>query len=429
VLWLGGCEVSLAEPVGLLLVSTLLFYLTFNGRGQRYISDPIFYLFLSCYLYGTAGYWGNSMLTINAEFLTLDFSDQAYIWSYRATTLSLFGVSIGGLLATGIGSIGNIRPNPTLAKVAFLGSIVAVLFAFSFFYTNSFATDNSHAETLVQKKLESYFPYMLLLIPSFSLLCVKSTKEQRRLVLVILVIFAIINFSGGSRRHVLLMLIVFISSTVLKGQTFDLKKVAVTSVTLIGIGLFVGATRGSIGVAKLFSTYEFLGERMVFGLTEFVRPYVALLYFLDREGQTYLMGTSFFESLKFILPSGLRWYDLPQRLGSQFAVVLQELLNFPRPIGHGFFGIAEVVVNFSIALCLPFFVVFSISIRMLCLIMVKSKCSFMVPVICVVCYGVGRGGFQHIAFYLSYTLAFGILILFSYNFLRFFMSQSNKRNF
>jgi|GEM_PF-5838934 len=400
-----------------------------NALKGRSLGDPVFFLLFSCYLYGTCGYWGHQLLTINAKFLTLGFSEQAFAISYRLTAAALLMIYIGGAITDPSRIPQPIKSNANLAKVAFFFSAISVVLAVDFFIASGAFRGVSHADILSNKKQPNSVPYMLLLAPAFSILCLKINNKQRWLVSTIVLPFLIVNFMSGSRRHVLSLLIIITAASILRGWKFKWKHFILISGCFILLGLFVGATRGNTTPEMLFSDPTIFWKRIQFGLTEFTRPYTALLYYIDTtDTRPILLGSTFTDSLSYLIPSVVRTYDLPVRASSAFAQDLSIILDFHRTIGHGFYPIAEAIINFPIVFSPFIFLILSTITGILTKYFHNSRQSFMIPVLCVINFTVGRGGFQSIAYFFTYTLLIGTIILLTYSVLQNGQKKSQLEN-
>ena len=354
-------------------------------------------------------------MTIDAKFLTLNITEHAFATSYRLTVAALLMIYFGGAITDSVQPRLPINANPGLATIACIVSVLAILITFKFFIDSGVFRNISHADILARKKLAGSIPYMLFLIPAFSILCLKTTHNQRWMIAIIIIPFIAINFTSGSRRHVLSLLIILTAATVLKGSKVNFRRFFLIGGGFILLGLFVGATRGNVTSEKLFSSSSYFWTRLQFGLTEFTRPYTALLYHLDhRDTQNLLLGSSFTDSLNYLVPSFLRTHELPVKLSTLFAQELSSLLGFKRPIGHGFFPVAETIVNFPMIFTPLIFLLLSLLTGILNNTFYCSRYSFMIPTLCVINFTIGRGGFQSIGYFFTYTIIIGTFILLLY---------------
>ncbi len=394
-------------PISLFGFSTCLFVDALRHHGS--LSRPEFYLLLSVYVYGTAGFLGYRYIELeSAVFMqAITYDDATIVKAYFYTVIGISAIYLGGLLyKSGPDARHNtLRFNSVYVGVASGAAVLAIFINFYFFSKQGlFAGGIHHADLLEAKKSGFFFPYFYLMIGAISIVALY--EERGYYSWLIFGMFAMLNLSGGSRRHVLAALIAIIASKSLKGVRFSKTWLITVFLFALTIGIVAGATRGNLALSDITD------RKILQTLTEFVRPNTSLLYYINDQNEL-LWGKSFWDSMLQAVPGALLPIEKPTNLGTQFRSILGKSGVFPgrRVAGQGFSPVAEILLNLSLIGVPIVFFIFTRIIRQLSVAAIKTRWWILNPVLCVGMFTIGRGGFQSQPTFIFYTLLSGFLIL------------------
>jgi len=402
----------------LVLPTWLLFH---AARRPGAFARPEFYLFLSVYAYGTAGYLGYMFLQLErARFLqTIQYERSTILLAYGYTIVAMVSIYFGGRLYREV-RINVCQPRRShFLIIGVSAALFAILVNVQYFASVGAFSGVSHNDVVDGKAKGIFFPYFYLMVAAISL--VAYCEGGKKYSWMLLGLFAILNLSVGSRRHALAVLIAVISAKYLVGRPFSKRKLVVILVLAVVIGVLIGATRGNVKVSQI----ELQNLLLVF--TEFVRANASLLYYMKFDIEP-LYGETIIDGILRVVPGFMAPYSKPEALATQFKDLFGGLVGSQdRSTGLGFSPVAEVMINFSWLSIAPIFYAFTAILRHLSNYLRCSVWAMVNPILCVAMFNVGRGGFQPILNFMFYTLLFFLILVFSAQILRGQMWCSRAR--
>jgi hypothetical protein len=394
-------------PVFLIAIATCLLGSALRQKDTFF--RPEFYLLVTLYAYGTMGYIAYLYIGAGTFVFMIGYDDSTVNLAYVYTTLSFIAIYVGGKLykerTLTFPVLKKLRAQNALVHIAVLSFVIGLFFNFYFFYkSGSLSGELKHSELLDVKSETSIFPYAPLVITSLSVIAL---YERRYLSWTMFGVFALLNFMGGSRRHVLLAFIAIFASKILRGMRPSKRLMFILFFVALTAGVIVGGTRGKAEFSQLGSF------RILLALSEFMRPFGTLLFYLDKDDISYIWGQSFIEAIMMLPPQFLAPYKKPVALGLKFRDEIGDtgIFEDERVPGYGFFAVTELLVNFSgFGVPLMFFLL-TVFVRKTSSYFIKTEFAFLNSILCTVMFTIGRNGFQNPLIYCLFVTIFALYIL------------------
>lgn len=375
-------------------------------RKEGVFARPEYFLLVTLYLYATFGYVSHLYLPAEAFRFMIPVPESAEHLSFLYSLLAIWGVYLGGELY----GTRKLRFAPAkkemLVGVALIGCLLAL--AFNAYYFNAYGLSAGTFDRVTYidefKKGGGFgVPYMILLSASLSLLAL---HERRPYSWSVLAAFALLHLPVGDRRVVLTVLIVVVVAKLLRGKIFGRTTVLTALVAILVVGVVVGGARAG----QLSAILNLDGERIFRALSEFARPFVTSLYYVD-SGYSPLFGRSFLEALVNVVPGSVLPFDKFVSLGQQFREIVATLGIYPgRVPGYGFSPVTEALLNFGPIGVPVFFFLFGVLVRRLSVRAVGGIFAFSVPVLCSSMFSFGRSTFSDVFVTFFWVVAFGLIL-------------------
>lgn len=392
----------------ILLVLTTLPVLD-AARRKEIFARPEFYLLGAIYLYGTFGYVTQLFFSSQDFYFILPatklYAHESYLYSAGAVLAVYLG---GGLYRSGDAMRAgvHITRDRTLALLAAGGCTLAL--AFNLYYFASYGLFSGEFDRVVfidefKPRLGFSFPYMTVLLASLPTLAL---HERWPASWGFFLAFALLHLPVGDRRVVLAAFIVLVVAKILGGLSLGRRALAIILAVSLVVGILVGTVRGR----SLASVSELDFEGVFRALSEFSRPFVTLVYYVEN-GYTTLYGAGFLQSVVNVIPGFVLPFKKFPSPGQQFVDVVEGMAVIPgRVPGFGFYPVTEALINFG-PLGVPiFFLLFAFLVRKLSYFAVTRGLVFVVPVLCAAMFSFGRSSFTNVLTTNLWVITFGVIL-------------------
>lgn len=376
-------------------------------RRASSFARPEYFLLVTLYIYGTFGYVAHLSFSPDTFPFMIPVAESTIHLSYLYSLLAVWAVYWGGRLYRAEKLASAPAANrEMIVGVAALGCVAALAINFYYFNSFGFSAGTFNRITYIDEFKQGggfSFPYMVLLTASVSVLAL---NEKRPFSWLVLLAFALLHLPVGDRRVVLTVLIVIVVAKLLRGAVLKGTTLALTLATVLVVGVVVGGARAG----QLSAIVNLDGERIFRALSEFARPFVTSLYYVD-SGYTPLYGRSFVEAVINVVPASLLPFEKFVSLGQEFREVIGELGIFAdRVPGYGFSPVTEALLNFGPVGIPVFFFLLAALLRRVSTLAVGGMFAFAVPVLCSSMFSFGRSTFSDVFVTLFWTLAFGVVL-------------------
>ena len=370
---------------------------------------PAFYLLSTIYIYATFGYLSHLYFPPEEFPFMLPFRETTIQLGYFYSALAMLGIYLGGKLYLSADTQAGHQSSKMLFKLALAGCVFAIAANLYSFISSGFIVGDFDRVTFIDEvKAGGGFniPYMSILLASLPVLVLNERRALFWVSWAVFGSFALIHLPVGDRRVVLSALIVLVVAKLLKGSVISRKTLLMILIASVLVGIFVGSMRAG----SFYSALTPDPRRVFLSLSEFARPFVTLLYYID-SNQTLLLGRSFLEGFVNIVPQTLLPFDKFQSPGQHFRDVIDRLDVFPgRVPGYGFFPVTEALINFTPFGIPIFFFIFSTLIRKFSQYATSIGLTFVIPALCSAMFSFGRSSFTDILVTYTWVIAFGISI-------------------
>lgn len=381
-------------------------------RRRGALARPEFYLLVTLYLYATGGYLTYLILPrlspAQGYTFLLPAGDLAIHTSYLYSVCAVLAVYAGGRLYNPDEPERRHHPGGDRLLVAFAlaGCVLALAANAYYFYTFGLFSGNFDRVEFIDEfdaTGGAKLPYLEIFYASIAVLALNERWPTSPLLLTGL---ALLHLPVGNRRIVLAALIIVLAAKLLRGARFRKGFWAAVLAVVLVVGVVVGDIRG-----EGFSALEgFDLVRVFMALSEFSRPFVALVYYVEN-GYELLYGTSLFQAFVSIIPGSVLPFDKPVSLSRQFVETVGTLgVYYGRVSGYGFYPVAEALLNFGPVGIPALFLLFAPIVRWLSACALRSGYAFLVPVLCANMFAFGRNPFVGVFAMTLWTLAVGLAI-------------------
>lgn len=384
-------------------------------RRRGVLARPEFYLLVALYLYATGGYLTYLILPALAPSGTYSFllpaGELSVHTGYLYSVCAILAVYAGAKLYNPEEPERRYRPqgDRLLVGFALAGCLLALAVNAYYFYTFGLFSGSFDRVQFIDEFDASGGARLPYLEAFYAAIAVLALNERWPVSPFVLSALALLHLPVGNRRIVLAALIIILAAKLLRGTRF--RKgflVAVLAVVLV-VGIVVGDVRGE-GLSALEG---FDVQRVFLALSEFSRPFVTLIFYVEN-GYEPLYGTSLFQGLLNVIPGSVLPFDKPASLGGQFVQVVDDLGAFyGRVSGYGFFPVTEALLNFGPIGVPVFFVLFAAIVRWLSTFVIREGYAFLLPVLCANMFAFGRNPFAGVFAATLWTVAAGLAIHFA----------------
>lgn len=397
----------MSAALALFMIALATVPLLDSTRRSGSFARPEYFLLVTLYLYATFGYTAHLYFPPGTFPFMIPVGEPAMHLTYLYSLLAIWAVYVGGrLYAAEKLAVGSAPNREILVGVAALGCVAALAFNFYYFNSFGFSAGTFNRVTYIDEFKQGggfSFPYMVLLTASVSLLAL---HERRPFSWMVLVAFALMHLPVGDRRVVLTVLIVIVVAKLLRGAVLRKATLALTLAVVLLAGVVVGGARAG----QLSAILNLDGERIFRALSEFARPFVTSLYYVD-SGYAPLYGRSLLEALVNVVPASLLPFEKFVSLGQEFREVIGGLgLYAGRVPGYGFSPVTEALLNFGSVGIPVFFFLLATLLRRTSVLAAGGMFAFVIPVLCSAMFSFGRSTFSDVFVTLFWTVAFGVIL-------------------
>lgn len=381
------------------------------ARRRGAFARPEFYLLLALYVYASFGYLTNLYFPFGMLNFILPVSEESIHKGYLYSALAIFAVYLGG----GLFRTRQIRAAPprddALVALALLCCVGALALNLYYFYTFDLLTGGFDRTAFIdQFKGGAGFsvPYLVVLLSSLSVLAMYERRPFGWLSWSVFGLFAALHLPVGDRREVLALFVVVIAAKLLRGVNFGRRSfvVSASAVALAGVATGIWRTVGLSGIVAPDPV------RVFDSLSEFARPFVTLLYYVEH-GYAPLYGRGFAEAVLNILPASISPFPKFISSGQEFRAIVESLGVFEgRVPGYGFFPVTEALLNFGPSGIPLFFFIAALLLRLLSDFSARNTdFAFLIPVLCsAMAASFVRNPLSDVLVTYFWTIAFGVAL-------------------